>query len=815
MKSDVMRFKTPVRLLPALLFLFLFFCFPAGAESFRVTVPEEGVSGYQSNPLTITAPEEGEVTLEIRDETTLYRTLIKDVPEGKSQIIWDGLGWNEERMAQKYYTLTGTLRGVSGEVYTDSVLFKVIPSQQAILFALPSDPIVYSEEQDDWFMEFKLLFTDQLIVEFFDRETDTLILQTSRNVKGGRVNQLSYGAILGKNTLQPGKYRVRAFGSRHPSYAKEFLLEVREGCRPVQELRVTGNIMPDRNDTDEEIWEKMTAPAVIIDIPNVSHQKVFAQPDRASASLGTLHGQSQCLSVLEIRDEWVRIQAWNHEDASSVEGWVPRKVLKVVQPQTEYGILVDKQAQTLTLYQQGEKVDTLLVSTGRMEKGELYQETAAGSFLTNLHMTDYSTNGLKYDFVIRYDGGNLLHQIPYAWSESGKKDMNPGELVLGTKASHACIRIQEKPSEKGINAYWFWTHLPYHTRVIVLDDPEERSRLKAILTGTTPDLEEGLATAWHVESDAEDENCITLTFGGDAVLGCRESYLGMSESLPAYLDREGFYWPFGGLSSFFLNDDLSVVNLECVLKDDPKGEDTSKQWRFRGLPGYTEALTAGGIDLVNIANNHTVDYGEEGMSSTLNALDGVVPYCGNGHNVVLTVKGVRFGFGGCRETTYREDPEIIARDIAELKAQGAEYIIYQCHWGTEYEENHNVLQEAMARSCQRAGADLVVGHHPHVVQGIDYIMDMPVVYSLGNLSFGGTIRLSTYDAMLLQVSVFPDRTENRTELKLIPILTSSQSEKKINDYHPVPALDQDALRILKKVQKDTGFLLTEKVRLEY
>ena len=122
-----------------------------------------------------------------------------------------------------------------------------------------------------------------------------------------------------------------------------------------------------------------------------------------------------------------------------------------------------------------------------------------------------------------------------------------------------------------------------------------------------------------------------------------------------------------------------------------------------------------------------------------------------------------------------DDPEIIARDIADLKEQGAEFVIYQCHWGTEYEENHNALQEAMARACARAGADLVIGHHPHVVQGLDWIGDMPVVYSLGNLMFGGTIRLTTYDAMLAQASFYPDREENRVELRLIPIQTSSSA----------------------------------------
>lgn len=805
--------------LAAYVLLFLSMFFPglqAGrAELFMIQIPDGGIAGYQSNPITVTVPEAGTVILEIRDETTLYRTLEKKIPAGKSQIVWDGLGWNEENMRQKSYTIQGHFTGESGMEENTETVFRMNAALQAMLFALPSSDEAYPEDPGDWFLEYKLIYTDQLIAEFYERETNRLVLKTEKSVRGGRVNLIYYSALTGKHTLPEGKYRVRVYGKKHPARNKEFDLFVKAGSRPELPLYVTGDIMPARESTDREIWEKMTAPAVIVDIKNTAHQKVFEKPDKNSRSLGTLHGQSQALSVLEIREEWVRVSAWNHERGAPVEGWVPRKSLKVVKPQTEYGILVDKKAQTLTLYNRGEKVDTLLVSTGRMAKGELYQETAAGSFLTNYHMSDYSTNGLKYDYVIRYDGGNLLHQIPYAWNESGKKDMNPGELVLGTKASHACIRIQEKPAEKGLNAYWFWVHIPYHTRVIILDDPEERVNLERIVTGKTPKLSEGLQSAWKVETQADEEEFITLTFGGDVVLGGRESYYGLPEGLPSYLDVYGMSWPFSSLGEIFLHDDATIVNLECVLKDDGNGEDVSKAWRFRGLSRYAEALTKGGIDLVNLANNHTIDYGEEGYASTLLALKKKAAAFGNGINTVLEIRGTAFGFGGCRETSYRSDPDIIRKDIAELREMGAEYIIYQCHWGTEYDGHHNVLQEAMARACQRAGADLVIGHHPHVVQGIDWIDDMPVIYSLGNLMFGGTIRLTTYDGMLVQLIYYPHRENNRTELKLIPILTSSSWEKKINDYQPTTAAGSDAARVLEKVQQDTGFLLTDKVRVNY
>ena len=803
-----------------LLIGFLLLTIPASGETapdafFQISVPQE-ISGYRNNPLTVLAPEAGALSIEIRDETTLYRILEKQVPEGKSQVIWDGLGWNEERLAKKCFTIYGTLVGLSGQSYTTKTDIQVGPSQQAVLFALPSDPAVYLENDDDWFLEFKVLLTDQIHAEFYDDLSGVLILSSEREAKGGRVNRVSWNTLTGKNRLPPGKYRIRFFGQQHPANMKEFTVQVLEGSRPTLPLQVTGEIMPDRGDTDAEIWAKMTAPATVIDIKNVSHQRVYQDPDSGSKVLGTLHGQSQCVSVLEILEKWVRICAWNHERGEKIEGWVPRKVLKVVLPQTQYGLLIDKKYQTLTLYENGEKVDTLLVSTGRMVKGELYQETAAGSYLTNEHMSDYSTNGLKYDFVIRYDGGNLLHQIPYAWNTDGKKDLVPGEMYLGTKASHACIRIQEKPSKKGINAYWFWTHLPFRTRVIVLDDPEERISLENIVTGNTPSLERGLDSAWRVEDEEETiQEGITITFGGDVVLGGREYYYGDPAGLPAVLEEKGMNWPFAEMKELFRKDDLTVVNLECVLKTDSTGEDVTKQWRFRGLPEYVQVLKEGGIDLVNLANNHTIDYGDSGYLQTKESLSGSISWCGNRENIVLEIRGHKFGFGGCRETTYTQTPEVISQDIRELKEKGAEIIIYQCHWGTEYSGNHTMLQEAMARACQRAGADLVIGHHPHVVQGIDWINHMPVVYSLGNLMFGGTIHLSTFDAMLAQAVFYPERAENRVEIKLIPILTSGSSGKKINDYQPVIAENDHALRILKKVQKDTGWLLTNRVRLLY
>ena len=184
----------------------------SSAEGVFEVVSPGDISGYQSNPLNVTAPEEGALCIEIRDENTLYRKIEKNVPSGKSQVIWDGLGWNEERMAHKQYTLEAVLTGASGKEYHAGTAITVVPAQQAVLFALPSDPDVYLADPSDWFLEFKILYTDQLVAEFFLDSSGEMMLRASRQAKGARVNKISFSALTGKHTLKSGTYRVQRKG---------------------------------------------------------------------------------------------------------------------------------------------------------------------------------------------------------------------------------------------------------------------------------------------------------------------------------------------------------------------------------------------------------------------------------------------------------------------------------------------------------------------------------------------------------------------------------------------------------------------------
>ena len=575
----------------------------------------------------------------------------------------------------------------------------------------------------------------------------------------------------------------------------------------------------------------MQQPSAVVNIGETSHQKVYSSPSTKASSLGTLHGSSQCVEILSLDTEgWAYIGAWNHETGSYIEGYVPTDKLQMVTPASDYGILIDKQTQTMKVYQQGTVIAELPVSTGKVAKNKMIRETAAGSFLTVSRIGAFSTDGFTYQYPIRYDGGNLLHSTGYTVDRGTRLRNFTAELAeLGTKASHGCVRTPAFNDEDGITAWWLYTHLSWHTRVIILDDADNRQVQAALVGSYVRDMtytgsgtnasDTEAVTAAPVDVSSEPEETVlpaattelVLTLGGDAVLGTREKWQDNERALPAYLAKYGFSWPFSGLADYFSTDDMTFINLECVLKDTATGENKTKLYRFRGLPSYTGILTEGSVEQVNIANNHYIDYDTAGRDATRLALEEAsIPYSGYTYSYIWEKDGYRIGFAGCRETVYKKDHGIIAREITALREAGCDVVIYSCHWGTEYQAQHNDTQLAMAQAAVDAGADLVVGNHPHVVQGLANLDGIPVIWSLGNLMFGGTLELTTYDAALARVTLrFDDDGYTGCLLSYIPIQTSSQASSGINDYHPVPAEGKDAARIMALIQADTDFTLTD------
>ena len=797
------------KLLTGILAMLLLFCFmpdSTGEGTFDVE-RVGGIHPYADNAFRIASAESGELTIRIRDNICIYRTITQTIEPGETVIHWDGCGENQEKLYEKSYEIAVTLETDSGSVRSVSFQSPIEYPTQYLQYALPSSESLYLDHPDGWFLEFRTVTQGTVRMELIPEGKDEPVYSYNLSSKGGKIARKEFSDIAGRQRPEPGAYEACVSEVSRPDVIYRFPLHVFEKTQEKEPVGLTGEIMPERDMSESEIWEMMMKPSVVVDIDFFKHQEVYSEQDAKSRSLGTLHGQTQGLKVIRIEDGWAFIGAWNHEEAAYVEGWVPLDKLKVEYPRTEYGILIDKQRQTLSVWKDGKVIDTLLVSTGRAEAGKLYQETAAGCFLTGYHRVNFSTNGKKYDYVIQFDGGNLLHQTPYDWGQQ-KKDFTMGRGFLGAKASHACVRIQPEPGEGGTNAYWLFTHIPYHTRVIVLDDPLEREAVTAKLNRdekTDSDLSY-VRMAGHIP-DAETEDTARVTFGGSVTAGGTRSFNLRSDSLAAFTEREGYERPLSGLSGFISGDDFTCVSLASFLagQSGPGPEDG----KVRFGPAGTEKILSASIELVRITDDQSLSSEPDLLQGTLDAAGLYAQVLVRGSTVTAEIKGHLFGFAACSEKDYLNDPAIIERLAAQMEEAGCERTVFMLGFSESSDPEHSVVHEAMAHRCVRAGADLVIGDAPGKIRGVDFIEGVPVAYSLGTLLDGSkNSRPKNGYGLLVSAEFCFTPGEEAPSVTLVPILPYGNSSPEKNDYMPTAVLsepDRDAvLKILRRDSTDAA-----------
>ncbi|MDR3591934.1 MAG: CapA family protein [Negativicutes bacterium] len=274
---------------------------------------------------------------------------------------------------------------------------------------------------------------------------------------------------------------------------------------------------------------------------------------------------------------------------------------------------------------------------------------------------------------------------------------------------------------------------------------------------------------------------IVLTFAGDCTLGSDEHF-GYEGTLPAVVDAHqgDLSYVFRSVSPIFYADDLTVVNLEGTLT--AHGVRQPKTFAFRGPPVYALMLSVSGIEAVNLANNHTYDYGQEGFDDTLAALAREnILYFGQQHLLRTTLRDIPVGLAGYLGFYADFDTKRnLAAAIGALKSEGR-VVVVSFHWGVEGSYFPDVDQRELAHYAIDQGADAVIGHHPHVLQGIEFYKGHPVAYSLGNFAFGGNADPYDKRTMLLQLRITPG-TVPSIAVRVLPARLSSVAE--YNDYQP-------------------------------
>jgi poly-gamma-glutamate capsule biosynthesis protein CapA/YwtB (metallophosphatase superfamily) len=302
------------------------------------------------------------------------------------------------------------------------------------------------------------------------------------------------------------------------------------------------------------------------------------------------------------------------------------------------------------------------------------------------------------------------------------------------------------------------------------------------------------------ESTAGSDPTVTLSFAGDTM---------MSGHVETRLRENGFDFPFVHVTSLFQHDDVTVVNLETPVTT--RGTPAAKTYVYKSPPEAVPAMKTAGIDLVNLANNHSMDQGVEGLLDTMRVLDeNEIAYVGAGADaarayapVLVERNGITIAFFGFSrvvpEVSWyagKNKPGLAvsydpARAVEAIRAarSKADLVVVIAHWGKEKVDLPVDHQKELARAYIDAGADLVVGSHPHVLQGFESYHGKWIAYSLGNFIFTRAAEPKTWETMVLQATC---TKQGDCTLKMLP-------------YHaelgqPVPMNEADGARLLKRIE---------------
>lgn len=259
---------------------------------------------------------------------------------------------------------------------------------------------------------------------------------------------------------------------------------------------------------------------------------------------------------------------------------------------------------------------------------------------------------------------------------------------------------------------------------------------------------------------------------------------GSFKSVAESLNGDYSYF-FKNVAPIFSEDDLTIVNFEGTLSN--QGTRQDKQFAFRGKPEYVQILTSSSVEAANLANNHSADYGDVSLSDTIKYLNeaGISNFIGT-NTAIRDVNGISVGLVGIDALDETEAAKL-ENVIGSVKSLGAQLVIVSIHWGEEKATAPNDTQIELAHKAIDAGADLVLGTHPHVLQGIEKYNGKYIAYSLGNFCFGGNNNPADKDTVIYrQTFTFVDGVMQEDDnMTLIPATISGHDE--YNDYQPAIA----------------------------
>ena len=311
------------------------------------------------------------------------------------------------------------------------------------------------------------------------------------------------------------------------------------------------------------------------------------------------------------------------------------------------------------------------------------------------------------------------------------------------------------------------------------EPPEELPTVSDVVIPATPEETEPPATPAPTPTPAPEY--YTLHFVGDCTLACAAGFQGGPNGYDTITGGD-FSYPFAKTRDFFADDDFTMANCECCLTESTNA--TAKTFTFKTSADYANVFPEGNVEFVTLANNHVLDFGQQGYDDTKAALDAVgIAYAGRDEwTVYETERGLRIGVYAVSFGTVEQ----IKKGIAAVKDAGADFIIAALHFGDEGSYQVNGDQRSQAHAAVDAGADFVYGSHAHTLQPAEEYNGKYIYYSMGNWSFGGNTNPRDKDTFILRLTVEKTSEGAVSVTKREEIPCASSGETSYNNYQPVP-----------------------------
>lgn len=286
---------------------------------------------------------------------------------------------------------------------------------------------------------------------------------------------------------------------------------------------------------------------------------------------------------------------------------------------------------------------------------------------------------------------------------------------------------------------------------------------------------------------------------GDCTFGAEHNARSNASSFQRVVGDD-YAYPFSMVRHLYEDADFAIVNFEAAMSE--HDEPADKRFRFNAPKEYVNVLHEGGINYVSLGNNHSKDYGEEGYNATKEWLEdnaiSFAPY--NGWSLYTTERGLTVGVYS-HNMPQEGNINAIVKGITEVKAAGAEVIIFAPHWGIEGSYRANASQKKIGRAAIDAGAHIVMGTHPHTLQETEEYKGRFIYYSLANWIFGGSVYPRDKDTVLAKVTIMRDVDGSISVVGAENIPCSVSSITSHNDFRPTP-YEPDSpeyLRVLSKL----------------